>query len=139
LEYHISHQRCKSQRITPKIADCSISEHMFNYTHQPNGGGFIMWRHGDVLIAEIGKIPEGATRLTHTTLARGEVTGHSHRIADPKTAELWQIDGLLYLKVIAPTATLIHEEHQPITFPQGIYRVWMQREYTPQAIRRVVD
>jgi hypothetical protein len=34
---------------------------------------------------------------------------------------------------------VIHEEHQPITLEPGIYRVWQQREYTPEAIRRVVD
>jgi hypothetical protein len=52
---------------------------------------------------------------------------------------LWERNGMLFVNVTAETATIIHEEHQPITLPQGTYRVWMQREYTPQAIRQVVD
>lgn len=98
-----------------------------------------MWRHGDVLIAITDAIPEGAKQQTGNILARGEITGHSHRIAEPDAAELWGLDGLLFVKVIAPSATLVHEEHKPITLPQGIYRVWMQREYTPTEIRRIVD
>jgi hypothetical protein len=71
-------------------------------------------------------------------LAYGEVTGHSHRIEDPATAEVFELNGQLYLKVSDP-ARLIHEEHKPITLPPGAYRVWMQREYTPGAIRMVRD
>ena len=98
-----------------------------------------MWRHGDVLIAAIGAMPPTAKKRAGTVLAWGEITGHSHRVAAPGTAELWELHGELYLKVVADTATVIHEEHKPISLPRGIYRVWMQREYTPQAIRTVVD
>ncbi|MBN1428957.1 MAG: hypothetical protein JXB07_11275 [Anaerolineae bacterium] len=99
-----------------------------------------MWRHGDVLIDSIDAIPEGAEKHHNLVLAYGEITGHSHRIEDQTTAELWESnDGLLFLKVIASQATIVHEEHDPITLPQGLYRVWYQREYTPQAIRRVID
>src|SRR5688572_3958625 len=99
----------------------------------------VMWRHGDVLIAAIEAVPEKATQIPGSTLAYGEITGHSHRIAEPNAAELWEVDGRLYLKVVVPSATLIHEEHQPITLSQGVYRVWMQREYSPTEIRRIVD
>lgn len=98
-----------------------------------------MWRHGDVLIAPIDAIPSEARLQAHTTLARGEVTGHSHRVAEPRAAQLFETNGLLFLKVLADTATVIHQEHKPITLPRGSYRVWVQREYTPTEIRRVVD
>ena len=98
-----------------------------------------MWRHGDVLIAPIPAIPEASTRLPHTVVARGEVTGHAHRLLEHKAAELWELDGSLYLKVTAEAATIVHEEHKSITLPRGSYRVWIQREYSPAAIRRVVD
>lgn len=98
-----------------------------------------MWRHGDVLIAATKTIPKDAQRRPHSVLAFGEVTGHSHRIAEPDTAELWEQGGMLYLNVTANTASVIHEEHNPITLPRGTYRVWMQREYSPEAIRRIVD
>jgi hypothetical protein len=48
-------------------------------------------------------------------------------------------DGTLYLRVVADRATIIHQEHRPITLPRGSYRVWAQREYSPEAIRPVLD
>jgi len=99
----------------------------------------MMWRQGDVLIAAVDAVPRHAKRWLSTILVRGEITGHSHRIQVPDTAELWECDGVLFVNVMASTATVVHEEHKPITLPRGIYRVWQQREYTPQAIRLVVD
>ena len=98
-----------------------------------------MWRHGDVLIAAINEIPADASPKHGAVLALGEITGHSHRFADPQGVALWDSGGQLFVTVKTATATIIHEEHNPITLPQGTYRVWMQREYTPQAIRLVVD
>ena len=104
--------------------------------------GPALWRHGDVLIAAAasGSVLEGARRRQTPVLVWGEITGHSHRLADAASAELWEAaDGTLYLRVTAPSATVVHEEHHPITLPGGLYRVWTQREYTPREIRRVVD
>jgi hypothetical protein len=98
-----------------------------------------MWRHGDVLIAAIDALPTDAAKRAGAILAHGEITGHSHRIAAPGTAELWELGGMLFVKVVADTAIVVHEEHRPITLPRGLYRVWQQREYTPQEIRRVID
>lgn len=98
-----------------------------------------MWRHGDVMIAPVAALPEGAKRRPTTVLVRGEITGHSHRVAAPDTAALWERHGALFVEVVAATATVIHEEHKPITLPRGVYAVWQQREYTPTAIRRVAD
>ncbi len=98
-----------------------------------------MWRHGDVLIAPIAEIPSDATPRHGAVVALGEITGHSHRFANPQSVALWQRADSLFVAVTAASATIIHEEHQPITLPQGTYRVWMQREYTPRAIRLVVD
>jgi hypothetical protein len=99
-----------------------------------------LYRHGDILVGATAVLPEDATaRPGATVLAWGEVTGHSHRIEDPRTATLYEHSGIGYLQVTAPNARLIHEEHGPITLPRGTYRFWHQREYTPQAIRRVID
>lgn len=98
-----------------------------------------MWRHGDVLIAPVKALPVDARRHGGSILVRGELTGHSHRVEQPGSAELWEGNGGLFLKVVAEQARVIHEEHHPITLPRGLYRVWQQREYTPQAIRRVFD
>ena len=99
----------------------------------------MLWRHGDVLIAATPAIPEDAKRRPTRVLVYGEQTGHSHRIAEADTATLYELGDTLYLRVHAPHATVVHEEHRPIVLPQGSYRVWTQREYTPQAVRPVVD
>lgn len=98
-----------------------------------------MWRHGDVVIAVVDRIPVGAEKRLQSILVRGEVTGHAHRVTDPETAVIWRSGDQWFLEVTADTATIIHEEHKPITLPRGTYRFWVQREYTPQAIRRVTD
>ncbi len=98
-----------------------------------------MWRHGDVLIASTDEVPAEARKQGGSVLAQGEITGHSHRIKEAGAAEIWMYAGIIYLKVLAEQVTVVHEEHKPITLPQGIYQVWQQREYTPRATRRVVD
>lgn len=97
-----------------------------------------MWRHGDVMIASVESIPDQAKKRARAILAYGEVTGHSHRIETPGTAEVWEDGRNLYLQVLQ-TARVIHEEHHPITLSPGTYRVWQQREYSPEAIRIVRD
>jgi hypothetical protein len=99
----------------------------------------MMWRQGDVLIDRVEAVPQGATPRPDVVLARGEMTGHNHQVKVPETAQLWELDGVLYMKVVAPTATIVHEEHKPITLTEGIYRVWMQREYTARVVRPIFD
>jgi hypothetical protein len=97
------------------------------------------WRHGDVMIATAPAIPDGARRRPTAVLARGEATGHSHRIEDAGTAEVFDHKGAGYLRVVGESALLVHDEHNPIRLPRGTYRFWQQREYTPQAIRTIAD
>lgn len=90
------------------------------------------------MIERIAALPEEAQPLSHTTLAHGELTGHSHRIAEKGAARMFN-DGDLYLEVTADFATLVHQEHADIPLPRGFYRVWRQREYSPQEIRIIRD
>src|SRR5262245_58993785 len=99
----------------------------------------MLWRQGDVFIAAVPSLPRRAKPQPRCVLAEGEVTGHSHRVADEGTARLYRNSAWLYLQVVADAATVVHEEHRPITLPRGVYRVWRQREYTPRAIRVVRD
>lgn len=98
-----------------------------------------MYRHGDLLVAAVAEIPAGSRRLSHLTLAEGEMTGHSHRIAEANQATLYACDDQLYLEVFQAGATLVHQEHGPIVLPEGVYRAWKQREYSPREIRFVRD
>ncbi|RUR78231.1 hypothetical protein ACF3DV_03725 [Chlorogloeopsis fritschii PCC 9212] len=93
-------------------------------------------RQGDVILLPVQQI-EGQ-KLSHLTLAEGEVTGHKHRIMDGQ-AELYEQDGTLYLSVLSSEAVLVHEEHQAIAIPQGTWMVKIQREYEPQSWRYVAD
>ncbi|MBA4146622.1 MAG: hypothetical protein H0X66_00795 [Verrucomicrobia bacterium] len=97
------------------------------------------YRHGDVIIEEAEALPSGGEKLPHTILAHGEVTGHAHRIKESGDADLYLAPGSLFLHVRGPSVTVIHEEHSPITLPSGFYRVWRQREYSPEEIRVVRD
>lgn len=99
----------------------------------------MLYRHGDVLLQQVDALPSAALPRPGVTLARGEVTGHSHRFADATKVQLFQYGGESYAQVLAGGAELIHEEHHTIALPEGIYRFWMQREYSPEAIRRVID
>ena len=109
--------------------------------YQYNGGGLylMLWRQGDVLIESIDAIPADAElREGPPILAYGEATGHSHRVEAPETAQVWVLYGQLYLK-LQSSATIVHDEHGPITLPAGTYRVWQQREYTPEDIHTIRD
>jgi hypothetical protein len=79
--------------------------------------------------------------LPHGILVHGEVTGHSHRLDDPKSAKLYagRAFGELFLEVPAGGTRVVHEEHGTIELPFGTYRIWRQREYSPQEIRIVRD
>ena len=99
----------------------------------------MQYRHGDVMVEKVKSIPTNAKKLNHLTLAHGEVTGHSHQIKPRKNAELYNAPSGLFLKVTAESADLVHEEHATIALPKGIYRVWRQREYSPEEIRIIRD
>ena len=94
------------------------------------------YRQGDVFLQYIEGVPKGAIKMSDTILARGEVTGHVHEVIGD--AELYERDGTLYIRVRS-SAELRHQEHGPITLPQGNYEVGIQKEYTPEGWNRVVD
>ena len=95
-----------------------------------------MYRHGDLLILEVGTIPRDAVSREGDILAEGEATGHAHRV---DTGILYEKNGKIYLDVKEAKASLTHEEHGLIALPKGRYEVIRQREYQPEGIRNVVD
>jgi hypothetical protein len=99
------------------------------------------YRQGDVLLVKVGSLPKDAKPEApdekNIVLAYGETTGHSHRIAAAYAkAYQWKGDRLIEIK---QQAQLVHEEHNAISLEPGIYKVVLQREYTPTAIRQVLD
>ncbi len=98
-----------------------------------------VYRQGDVLLAPITTIPERARRLPDLVVARGEITGHSHRIMTDGIAELFEQEGTLILRILGSPAQIVHEEHHPLHLPIGMYKVWRQREYDPSKDERIIE
>ena len=98
------------------------------------------YRQGDVLLIKVDHAPAKATVTAKKNLviAEGEVTGHAHRIVDDGAVLMTTAEAATFVK-LAKKAQLVHEEHATIDLPAGTYRVVRQREYSPEAIRRVSD
>lgn len=119
-------------------------------------------RQGDVMLVRVGGLPEGLVptkRDAHSriVLAHGERSGHGHAIRDPHVCGFRLATtgddptgvsgGVDYIEVGGSgPATLNHEyasgqmaEHEPIGLPPGVYKVALQREYSPAGIQRAMD
>lgn len=99
-------------------------------------------QQGDVLLNKLTKLPTGNSKLISKgkmVLAEGEVTGHYHGIEE-SDSELIQIGEKMILN-LKNTATLFHQEHNPITLEPGIWEVGRVQEfdYFSMMKRPVVD
>ena len=94
------------------------------------------YRQGDLLFVRQPTRPEDATIRQSNVIVEGETTGHAHRLAEGSILET--PNGALYLDV-THTTQVVHEEHGPITLDPGLWLVVRQREYSPGAIRTVID
>jgi hypothetical protein len=103
-----------------------------------------LYAQGDFLVERVeaaavsGEIIH-APRSGSATIAEGEATGHSHRLAGTFT---WYRDDALardipdglyvgHLQVQRPAARLTHEEHAPLALEEGTYRLRRQRQLDP--------
>lgn len=97
-----------------------------------------IYRHGDVLLREVKKMPENAVKEDSRVLAEGEVTGHAHRIDE--MGAIWGFDDKRYLEVQEGLAMLTHEEHKALEIGKGTYEIVIQREYDDEnEWKRVTD
>ena len=83
--------------------------------------------------------PSKLTQLLPKRVQEDRDTRSSAWIQESDAAVLYDFKGERFLEVTAERATLVHQEHAAIELPKGTYRVWIQREYSPEEIRRVVD
>lgn len=107
----------------------------------------IKMRHGDVVLEAVKAPSEDQlgnpvkARSKGMTLADGELTGHSHYIAqgasqlyeakpEEKTADPLLV-GLLHVTEKAG-ARLAHEEHTTSSVPHGWYKIRVKRQYNPE-------
>jgi hypothetical protein len=95
------------------------------------------YRQGDLLFLRQDTRPVVHLNARQSNvIGAGEATSHAHRLQAGTILEA--PDGILYLD-IPQTTQVVHEEHGPITLEPGFWLVIRQREYHPQAIRRVAD
>src|SRR5579859_5039825 len=110
-------------------------------------GGRTMIRQGDVLLVPYDKktLPKTAKPVARdngrVVLAYGEVSGHAHAFTSPhvglfRSMAFGQERNYLH---VGETATLGHEEHDPIEVPKGTYRVVQQREFDSEMPRPAAD
>lgn len=89
-----------------------------------------LYRHGDLLIRQIKRLPGNLRPLKSTILAAGEDTGHAH-LLQPVNGSMLQVyrsgSGTRYFKT--DHAILTHEEHAAMTIEKGFYSVRREREY----------
>lgn len=93
-----------------------------------------MIRQGDMALIAVEAIPDDAVVLPRDesdriVLAYGEVTGHAHALHEPGVTMLRTASQQVFLRVLEPS-NLVHEEHDRITIPSGLYRVVRQREWS---------
>ena len=100
-------------------------------------------RHGDLLL-EPAEMPEGNhTLVANGVLARGESTGHSHRLVVLEDAEVFDAGyNGMFVRVGERGVSLTHEEHKPVQLqPNTTYKVTRAREhdYLSDLARQVRD
>ncbi|MBS2000878.1 MAG: hypothetical protein U0103_14705 [Candidatus Obscuribacterales bacterium] len=98
------------------------------------------YRQGDVLLMQVSELPVEAKEEEPSdkiVLAYGEVTGHSHSVRK-EDAKLFRNNEDSYL-VVETKANLVHEEHDSIPLPAGVYKVIRQREYNPRTVTNYVS
>ena len=95
-----------------------------------------MIRQGDVLLVAVEAIPDDAVEQPRdesrrVVLAHGEGTGHAHALHGPGVTMLYAANQEVFLRVLEPS-NLVHEEHDRIAIPPGLYRVVRQREWADE-------
>lgn len=102
------------------------------------------WRQGDIYFVKLdGEAPsEGAAPVKSGVIAKGETTGHAHRLAPSSMTQgalLYLVGRSMFLRTAEAGATIVHDEHGPIALPAGSYAVVPQREFDGLGWRQVLD
>jgi len=102
------------------------------------------WRQGDIYFVKLDRDADlqEAKPVKSGVIARGETTGHAHRVSNASLvagALLCLLREAMFLRTPEEGAVIVHEEHGPITLPQGVYAVQHQQEFDGLAFRRVWD
>lgn len=114
-------------------------------------------QQGDVLAYVVDGLPKDVKPIKGKTVAYGEMTGHNHTFYDDTVCTAEKFDHTtgagskavnlyedtmknVYAEILAPVF-LRHQEHKPIEFKPGVYRIGIVREFdwVEKVSRKVVD
>lgn len=96
-------------------------------------------RHGDVILERIDVLPNDVVlkKVDRAVLAEGEVTGHFHVLQSE--CLFAEQEGVKFVD-LSQDALLVHEEHNTLLIPKGVYKVVLQREVDLLGqVRQVMD
>jgi hypothetical protein len=102
------------------------------------------WRQGDIYFVKLDEEtdPTKGTTVKNGVIAKGETTGHAHRLSQSSMAAgalLYLVGRSMFLRTPEAGATIVHDEHGPIALPAGSYAVVPQREFDGLRWRQVLD
>jgi hypothetical protein len=102
------------------------------------------WRQGDIYFVRLDQGPDldGAKPVKTGVIARGEQTGHMHRVSTPSLADgaaLVMLGPAMYLTSPEIGTTILHDEHGALELPAGLYAVVNQQEFDGLRWRAVID
>ena len=106
----------------------------------------IVIRQGDVCFIEQNQAsqerPSASEDAKAGIFARGESTGHMHRLAEPSTAVILETWRDRFVRVGDRDAEVVHEEHSTVRLPANktfAVRIAREFDYTANSPRYVVD
>lgn len=97
-----------------------------------------MYRQGDLKIKYVDSMPAGVIPVPDGVLARGEATGHMHRVVGDAVTFRDSVSQRLYVQVMTD-ATIVHDKHGAVPLVRGIAEITRQRQWTAGEERRVTD
>ena len=102
------------------------------------------WRQGDIYFVKLDRDANmnEAKPVKDGVIARGETTGHAHRLSPASIAAgalLCLLQEAMYLRSPEAGALIVHDEHGPVDLPEGVYAVVHQREFDGLQWRQVWD
>ena len=87
-----------------------------------------LYRHGDLLIRQVKKIPESATQLSTSIIAHGE-NGNTHKLHG--SHQVYEMPDKQILFEAKQDLSLKHQEHSMLKISKGNYVVVHEREHNP--------
>lgn len=103
----------------------------------------MMFNHGELCIFRGVSVPKDSKKRKDYKLADSETTGNHHMLEEKEGVELYEKDGVIYVKNDVPVDVycVVKERHDNITLDPGVWEVTPAQEYDylTQEKRNVAD